>query len=60
MLVVTGNSRKEWIFYTNDISAWLDRLNQLLAGHHAYPIEIQTDTDPAWSTWRGVAACAQN
>jgi hypothetical protein len=60
MLVVTGNSRKEWIFYANDISAWLDRFNQLLAGHKAYPIEIRTDADPDWSTWRGVAACAQN
>ena len=60
MLVVTGNSRKEWIFYAGDVSTWLDRFNQLLAGHDPYPIEIQTDTNPDWSTWREVAACAQN
>ena len=59
MLVVTGNSRKEWIFYTNDVPAWLDRFNALLTGHAVYPIEIETSTDPDWSTWRDVAVCAQ-
>ena len=60
MLVVTGNSRKEWIFYANDVSVWLERFNDLLASHPAYPIEIETDADPDWATWRGVAVCAQN
>ena len=60
MLVVTGNSRKEWIFYANDIPAWLERFNDLLAGHTVYPIEIETDSDPEWSTWREVAVCAQH
>lgn len=60
MLVVTGNSRKEWIFYCNDIPAWLDRFNDLLVGHPVYPIEIETSTDREWSTWREVAVCAQH
>jgi Family of unknown function (DUF695) len=60
MLVVTGNSRKEWIFYTNDVSVWLDRFNEILVGHAVYPVEIETSTDPNWSTWKGVAVCAQH
>ncbi len=60
MLVITGNSRKEWIFYANDVDAWLARFNELLSGHSVYPIEIETGDDPDWTAWRGVAACAQN
>jgi hypothetical protein len=60
MLVVTGNSRKEWIFYAREFEAWLARLNEVLHGHDVYPIEIETSHDPAWTTWRDVAKCAQN
>lgn len=60
MLVVTGNSRKEWIFYSSDIPAWLNRFNELLASHPRYPVEIETSTDQEWSTWKDVAVCAQH
>jgi hypothetical protein len=51
MLVVTGNGRKEWIWYVKDVDSWLNRLNELLQGHEVYPIEIEIDQDPEWSTY---------
>lgn len=51
MLVVTGNGRKEWIWYVKDSNEWVGRLNELLAGHEVYPIEIEIEKDPEWSTY---------
>ncbi|MBS0432407.1 MAG: DUF695 domain-containing protein [Proteobacteria bacterium] len=60
MLVVTGNSRKEWIFYAQNFELWLARMNDLLSGHSLYPIQIETNDDPDWAAWRDIAICAQN
>lgn len=51
MLVVTGNGRKEWIWYVKDVDSWLNRLNELLQGHKVYPIEIEVGQDSEWSTY---------
>ncbi len=51
MLVVTGNGRKEWIWYVRDVEGWMNKLNELLAGHKVYPIEIEINQDPDWSTY---------
>src|SRR5262245_6687514 len=58
MLVVTGNSRKEWIHYVKDLDAWLACLSELVGSHDTYPIEIGTMEDPAWKAWRNVASHA--
>jgi hypothetical protein len=51
MLVVTGNGRKEWIWYVKDPNEWMGKLNVLLAGHDVYPIQIEMENDPEWSTY---------
>jgi len=51
MLVVTGNGRKEWIWYVKDVDKWIGQLNTLLAGHEVYPIEINIEKEPTWSTY---------
>ncbi|OOF24070.1 hypothetical protein BZJ19_11910 [Salinivibrio proteolyticus] len=51
MLVVTGNGRKEWIWYVKDSKEWVGKLNELLAGHDVYPIQIEMENDPKWSTY---------
>jgi len=51
MLVVTGNGRKEWIWYVKDVDSWLNQLNELLQGHDVYPIEIKIDQDSEWSMY---------
>jgi len=56
MLVVTGNGRKEWIWYVKDVAGWMNQLNEKLAGHDVYPIEIQINEDPEWSTYHNFIA----
>ena len=56
MLVVTGNGRKEWIWYVKDVESWMNQLNEKLAGHDVYPIEIEIDQDPEWSTYHNFVA----
>jgi len=51
VLVVTGNGRKEWIWYVKDVDSWLTQLNELLKNHDVYPIEIEIEQDPDWSTY---------
>jgi len=47
-LSITGNSRKEWVFYSRSDDSFLDALNKQLAGQLPYPIEIETEADPSW------------
>lgn len=51
VLVVTGNGRKEWIWYVKDVENWMNQLNEKLSGHDVYPIEIEIDQDPEWATY---------
>lgn len=56
MLVVTGNGRKEWIWYVANIEPWMDEFNNLLADCSVYPIEIENDFDPEWNTYHNFVA----
>ncbi len=56
MLVVTGNGRKEWIWYVKDEEEWMSKFNALLAGHPVYPIEIEISEEPTWSTYHDFVA----
>lgn len=40
MLVVTGNNRKEWLWYVKDFDSWIAQLNKRLTTSPAYPIDI--------------------
>ncbi len=60
MLSITGNGRKEWIYYTKDIELFLSHLNQCLVGHTQYPIQIETKEDPTWSAWRSFLENTKN
>jgi hypothetical protein len=51
MLVVTGNGRKEWLWYVSDLGAWMERLNELLAGRPVFPIEIGNSHEPDWALY---------
>ncbi|QDP01299.1 DUF695 domain-containing protein [Thalassotalea sp. PS06] len=51
MLVITGNGRKEWVWYVKDPAIWMSKFNQLLSSHQIYPIEIEIQKDPQWSTY---------
>lgn len=51
MLVVTGNGQKEWHWYVSDVDAWMARMNESVAGHPAFPIEIESSHEPDWATY---------
>ena len=55
MLVRTGNSWKEWLFYTESAEGWAATLTKLLVGHPPYPLEISNWHDEPWSTWQQFA-----
>lgn len=59
MLVITGNGRKEWIWYVKDIELWMEKLNSLLAGTEVYPIEIETSHDPEWAAYHHFLAAVK-
>ncbi len=48
----TGKGLREWVFYTADRDQFLGALNEALAGHEAYPLEIKFYNDPGWSDFR--------
>jgi hypothetical protein len=51
VLVSTGEGFREWIYYTQSESAFLDKLNETLKKGPRFPIEIHAAPDPAWSTY---------
>lgn len=56
MLVITGECRKEWIYYIQDSQVFITTFNECLAGHPPYPIELEINSDPDWSTWQSFLA----
>ncbi|WP_416409274.1 DUF695 domain-containing protein [Agrobacterium rosae] len=56
MLVVTGNNRKEWLWYVKDFDSWLAQLNKRLTTSPAYPIDISHSYEPQWSSYKDFIA----
>lgn len=52
MLVITGNGRREWVWYVTDPQQWLASLHECLTGHPVYPLDIQQSEDSEWATWK--------
>lgn len=56
VLSITGNQRKEWIWYTQDVKVFLHQLNRELQGELPFPIEIETSSDPMWEAHSNIIA----
>lgn len=52
----TGNDLKEFVYYVEDQSHFLAQLNELLAAHPRYPLEIKFYEDPTWSDFEKLTA----
>lgn len=48
----TGNGLKEFVYYVHERDQFLERLNNALAGHARYPIEINFYEDTQWEDFR--------
>lgn len=58
--VSTGTGKKDWLYYTSDQDRFMRTLNALLAGHDAYPIQINFYEDPNWQIWSEVVEAVQS
>ena len=56
MFSVTGNMRKEWIWYVRSDTAFLGDLKQCLTGHQPFPIEIETAPAHEWASYDDIAS----
>ena len=48
-LVVFGDGRKEWHWYTKDVTEWFERMNVILKEYPAYPLQIEHNTNDDWA-----------
>lgn len=46
--VITTGGVREWVYYTKSLDAFAERLHNMPQESAPYPIEIETDNDPAW------------
>jgi hypothetical protein len=49
---ITGNGRKEWLWYTKDAQAYMQIVNQLLKDIPNYPLDFEVSPDPEWKTYQ--------
>lgn len=47
-LSLTGNSKREWRYYTADSRKFMDVLQKGLSGKELFPIDLQLFKDPDW------------
>ncbi len=51
MVVVTGNGRKEWLWYTKDPDDWIAGFSEALNAHPPFPVEIQGYDAEGWRAY---------
>ncbi len=47
--VLTFDGARQWVFYTSDVQACVERLNSMPQESEAYPIELDAFNDPTWN-----------
>ena len=56
VLAITGNGRKEWIWYVADKAGYMARVNEAMAGVDPLPLEFETSEDPGWENFTALLA----
>lgn len=49
--VLTNDGQREWLFYTSEVAEFGRRLSEMPQENDRYPIDLSTESDPAWSTF---------
>ena len=53
MVSITGNGRKEWLWYVADTDRFMKGVNRALSASAArFPVDFQSTQDPTWETFR--------
>lgn len=50
--IYTGDGERTWVFYTRNVKAFGEMLNETLASSELFPITIYTEKDPDWNEYR--------
>jgi hypothetical protein len=58
MVVVTGNNRREWIWYTSDRQRYMAMVNKSLPRQPKFPLDFATSEDASWQTYRSIRDAA--
>jgi hypothetical protein len=58
VLCITGNNRKEWVWYVAEPAAFMKELNVAFAGAKQFPVEFEAALDPGWENFRDLIAAA--
>lgn len=58
VLVVTATSEgvREYLFYAKDVEGFMLRLQDMPHPHGRYPIELEQESDPGWSSYNRFAS----
>jgi len=51
MVIVTGNGRKEWLWYAKDPDTWIEGFGEALSGQPPFPVEIQGYDAEGWKAY---------
>ena|SRR5438094_6333980 len=54
MVAVTGNNRREWIWYTDDKAKYMSLVNRALPKNTKFPLDFSASEDPAWTTYLSI------
>jgi hypothetical protein len=58
MVVVTGNNRREWIWYTSDRQRYMALVNKAMPRQPKFPLDFATSEDASWQTYRSIRDAA--
>jgi hypothetical protein len=53
--ISTGDSRREWVFYTLSLNIFSKKLNEALASLPVLPLEFVAEEDPDWESYSEVS-----
>ncbi|MBQ7823671.1 MAG: DUF695 domain-containing protein [Bacteroidaceae bacterium] len=58
--VYTGGGERTWVFYTRNVPAFGEKLNQALYSFDKLPLDIYTEKDPEWEEYRDMYEMKDN
>ncbi|MBR5102336.1 MAG: DUF695 domain-containing protein, partial [Muribaculaceae bacterium] len=50
--IYTGDSRRDWVFYTKSLPLFQTYFNRALAGFEMLPLEFHAEHDSDWEEYR--------
>lgn len=58
--IYTGGGERTWVFYTRNVPAFGEKLNQALYEFDKLPLDIYTEKDPEWEEYKDMYEMKQS